>query len=57
MKKVDRYTRAVNDGKLIQCPECGEQSRVYHFAWAGLACQGCSAMVDKGEWLIVEEKS
>jgi len=48
MKKVDRYTRAGNDGKLIQCPECGEQSRVYHFAWLDLVAKAVQP------WLIKE---
>jgi len=53
MKKVDRYTRAGNDGRLIKCPHCKKIKRVYHFAWSAVKCSGCSNMVDKSEWDIV----
>lgn len=45
-KPITRYTRAGNNGKEIVCP-CGHVTRVYHFAWSGLGCQGCGNMVDK----------
>ena len=49
-KKVDRNTRAGNDGRLIRCPYCNKETTVYHFAWSGIKCQNCKKMVDKNEW-------
>jgi hypothetical protein len=39
-------------GRLILCPHCHETARVYHFAWAGLQCGGCKAMVNKTDYLM-----
>jgi hypothetical protein len=60
--KVDRTTRAGNDGKLIFCPDCFHSKRVYHFAWAGIWCKNkeCdytyekspNKSISKNEWLI-----
>ena len=44
---VTRYTRASAFGRLIKCPHCGHENRVYHFSWAAVTCQGCRRMVDK----------
>ena len=49
-KKVDRDTRAGYDGRLIRCPYCKNETKVYHFAWSGIECQSCKRMVDKNEW-------
>ena len=32
LKKVNRYTRAGNNGKVIVCPECNHHQEVYHFS-------------------------
>jgi hypothetical protein len=54
MKKVDRYTRAGRNGKIIQCPHCEHKSVVYHFSWCAITCQGCKADVDKQDFFIPE---
>jgi len=51
-RKVDRFTRAGRDGRVITCPQCGTAARVYHFAWCAITCSGCHRMIDKTEWLI-----
>ena len=50
--KVTKHTRAPHDGKLIYCPKCGNENRVYHFSWCGKTCQSCWQMVDKPDWLL-----
>jgi len=59
MKRVTNRTRAPYRGRVIQCPACGEKTRVYHFSWCSIVCgsgddkSGCGLAIDKGEWLIV----
>ena len=50
LKKVNRYTRAGNNGKVIVCPECNHHTRVYHFSWSAVGCLGCKEMTDKENW-------
>ena len=50
--KVTRYTRAGNNGKVIICPECNNEARVFHFGWSALGCQHCHYIVDKYDWKI-----
>ena len=50
--KVTRYTRAGNNGKVIICPECNNEARVFHFGWSALGCQHCKYIVDKYDWKI-----
>ena len=50
--KVTRYTRAGNNGKVIICPECNNEARVFHFSWSALGCQHCHYIVDKYDWTI-----
>lgn len=47
---VTRATRARAAGKLIKCPHCGTEAKVYHFSWSAVTCQGCNRMVDKYDW-------
>jgi ribosomal protein S27E len=54
-RNVDRYTRAGRNGRQITCPDCGEISRVYHFAWCAITCSGCDRMIDKEHWLITSD--
>ena len=49
-KPVDRWTRAGSYGRLIKCPHCGHENRVYHFSWSAVTCQGCKRMVDKHDF-------
>ena len=44
---VTRWTRASSTGRVIRCPHCGTEKRVYHFSWSACTCQGCDRMVDK----------
>ena len=47
---VTRWTRASSTGRVIRCPHCGTEKRVYHFSWAAVTCQGCDRMVDKYDY-------
>lgn len=49
---VTKHTRASAAGKLIYCPHCGVESRVYHFSFSALVCQKCNRIVDKYEYLL-----
>ncbi len=51
-QNVNRYTRASNNGKVIVCPECNNEARVFHFSWSALGCQHCKHIVDKYDWRI-----
>ena len=51
---VDRYTRAGNNGKVIICPECNNEHRVFHFSWSALGCPDCHYIVDKYDWKLAE---
>lgn len=52
MKKVTRYTRAKQSGKIIYCPKCNNHTRVYHFSWSAITCNDCDTMIDKYDWLL-----
>lgn len=52
---VTKTTRAGSRGKLIECPHCNSELRVFHFSWQGLVCQNCKAAVPKYEWLVVDK--
>ena len=54
VQRVNRYTRAGRDGRVIYCPDCGNGRRVYHFSWGGITCgiEGCNTFHHKGAWLI-----
>ena len=41
-----------NNGKVIVCPECNNEARVFHFSWSALGCQHCKHIVDKYDWRI-----
>jgi len=47
---VTRWTRASSFGRVIRCPHCGTEKRVYHFSWSAVTCQGCDRMVGKYDW-------
>ena len=46
-------SRMRRDGQRIECPHCGETSRVGHLAWSALQCTGCHALVEKIAWIDV----
>lgn len=48
--KVNRYTRAGRDGKIISCPVCGYKKIVYHFGWCAITCTGCKKDIEKTQW-------
>ena len=52
--KVNRYTRAGYNGKVIICPECNNKSTVFHFSWSALGCPNCKYIVDKYDWKLAE---
>ena len=52
--QVTRDTRAPRKGRLIQCPECDQETRVFHFSWVAISCSHCREMVNKYEWSVVQ---
>ena len=56
-EKMSRYKRAGKNGKVIQCPYCLSQSRVYHLRWAALKCEGCKRVIDKYKYKIEKSKN
>lgn len=54
MKKVNRYTRAGVDGKIISCPNCNAKTVVYNFAWTDLVCRTCKKDIPKAKWNVVK---
>ena len=54
---VTHHTRAGADGKRIYCPECGHATRVQHFSWSALKCQGCGAFPEKLDWLLASTRN
>ena len=53
-QKVNRYTRAGNNGKAIKCPNCCASATVFHFSWSALGCTPCGEMVNKQNWYLSE---
>lgn len=51
-RTVNRDTRAGLDGREIACPTCGMTTRVFHFSWSALQCDGCLEFVDKNTWVV-----
>lgn len=50
---VNKHTRAGNNGRVIICPECKTEVRVYHFSWCAITCcDGCGEMIDKQNWIV-----
>jgi len=56
LQTVNKYTRAGYSGKIIICPECKTESRVYHFSWFALSCQGCKQTIEKLNYLLKLKK-
>ena len=54
---VSRYTQAPFEGRLIACPWCGGETRVYHLNWTTLECLRCKQAVKKGDWELAETKA
>jgi ribosomal protein S27E len=50
MKPVDKHARAPKDGRPIVCPHCDKATRVYHFAWCAITCNGCGQLVNKEDF-------
>ena len=49
---VDKHTRAGSMGKMIQCPHCLSETKVYHFSWVSIVCDNCNAVVKKQHWRL-----
>lgn len=49
---VSKRTRASAAGKMIYCPNCNGDAKVYHFSWSALVCKHCDAVVEKYEWRL-----
>ena len=56
MRKVKKTERAGSNGRVIVCPECGRNNRVFHFAWSALQCIDCKKMTPKLEWLAMARR-
>ena len=56
-EKMDKHKRVGRRGKILQCPKCLDQTRVFHLAWAAKECEGCGAMIDKYKWKIEVSKN
>ena len=52
LQKVPKWCHPGRGGKLIICPECGGDARVYHFSWKAVQCQHCGADVEKHDWYL-----
>ena len=52
INKVNKYTRAGNNGKVIICPECDNKATVFHFSWSALVCQHCKQTINKSNWSL-----
>tara|TARA_R110000850_G_scaffold33972_4_gene92134 strand:+ start:106 stop:393 length:288 start_codon:yes stop_codon:yes gene_type:complete len=52
MKRVNKHTRAGQQGKTIYCSKCNSKNKVYHFSWSALTCGGCNDMIDKYDFLL-----
>ena len=52
VKKVNKHTRAGNNGKEIVCPYCTAPATVFHFSWSALGCQYCGQSINKESWLL-----
>ena len=55
VNKVTRDTRAPRHGRLIQCPSCDQETRVFHFSWVAITCSHCGLMAEKHEWEVIDE--
>jgi hypothetical protein len=51
LQKVPKWCHA-GPGKIIICPECGSDTRVYRFSWDALKCDSCGADVPKHDWYL-----
>ena len=51
---VSKSTRASKNGRLIICPQCNNEARVYHFSWSALMCQQCETYVNKSDWKLAD---
>ena len=56
MKKVNKFTRASKYGKILVCPKCDKNTRVYHFNWYAIMCYHCKSEVKKLDWLVAKEQ-
>ena len=52
IKHVNRYTRAGNNGKTIECPKCHNHVHVFHISWSAITCTICGEDVNKEDWII-----
>lgn len=51
-QRVNKHTRAPRAGRLIWCPNCSYERRVFHFSWSAAQCAECETMVDKYDWYV-----
>lgn len=56
-KTVTKHTRASAAGKVVYCPHCNAELRLFHFSFSALGCRGCDKMVDKYDLLLEPKKS
>ena len=51
-RPIQKSDRCGRSGRVIKCPMCRENSRVYHLGWSSLSCECCDEPVRKQDWLI-----
>ena len=49
--KMSVITTPWEKGKIIFCPKCEADRRVFHFDWSAVTCTKCKAVVEKSDWL------
>ena len=50
--KINTNTRAKREGRVIRCPKCSKEGRVYHFSWSSLTFVYCHQESDKYDWYV-----
>lgn len=55
LQRVNKHTRAKNDGTDIICPKCTKSTKVYHFCWSAISCLNCQWLIDKNDWYIIKK--
>ena len=55
-QNVNIHTRAGRYGKIITCPKCMNEEKVYHFSWCALQCMKCKEIIEKLDYLLKKKK-
>ena len=58
MKKANQIKTSRNMelmGRVLICPSCQSENRVYHVAWEDITCRKCYECNEKKEWLVKDD--